>query len=150
MFFNGCGKKESDIYKEYKYPNEKFFGKEIYSEIDYKCNEEEEKIGKEIVEIAKSVFTFVGDEKDANMDVGNLKKYYWFKDSGVSIVNCSIEHITTKIIDNKGHIWVTYSIFRYDNQRKLINKSDNILACWEICLDKETEKWEVVDIREAP
>lgn len=50
----------SRIYKKYQYPNEDVYGKELYSEIDYDCSEEESKIGEVIVARAFQVAEYTG------------------------------------------------------------------------------------------
>ena len=42
---------ESELYKKFKYPyTEKCFGKDLYSEIDYLCTDEEWQIGQEVID----------------------------------------------------------------------------------------------------
>ena len=59
---------------------QRFFGKELYAEIDYECSDYEWEVGNEIVNEGVKVFKYTGMEQvsEAEMgDVGVLERYYY-------------------------------------------------------------------------
>ena len=52
-------KSKSELYTKYQYPNEAFFGKELYSEIDYSCSDYEAEVGKTVVERAVEISKYI-------------------------------------------------------------------------------------------
>lgn len=61
----------SRIYKKYQYPNEDVYGKELYSEIDYRCSEEEAEVGEMIVAQAFQVAEYTGTAQDSEKEMGD-------------------------------------------------------------------------------
>ena len=115
---------EDGLYDKYKYPNKDFFGDELYSEIEYKASKSELEIGNQIVE--KGKYTYEGTESQK---------------ADISLITCIIS-------GDKGHVWVVYSVERYDSQGNITNASKNVLSLWYI--EKYEDDWKVVEIKEAP
>lgn len=127
---NYTSSKMSGLYKEYQYPNEDFFGKELYSEIDYKCTEEESRVGSLIINKAVSVSDYSGKEEDAASQ------------------EVPLEFITCKITGNTGHIWVVTKQTYYDSDGKMLGGSGSVLTLWSI--ENKEGEWCVVQVKEAP
>ena len=99
--------KMSALYKEYRYPNEEYYGKDLYSEIDYKCSDYELQVGNEIVNKGLEVLQYTGTEQDAEAemgDVGALSRYYYFDRKNVVSQDGNFRFITCRISGNEGHI----------------------------------------------
>lgn len=148
-----------ELYEEYRYPNEEFFGKELYSEILYGCSEYESKIGNEILDKAIQVADYKGTEEKAEKeigDVGALRRYYYFvfynwKDpSQYKVISqeMNFKFITCKVTGDGGHVWVVYTRIMRDENGKVTGGSANILCLWYI--EKQEDEWRVVEIWEAP
>ena len=145
----GCSS-ESKLYTKYKYPNEEFYGKELYSEIDNQSGEDELKVGHDVVSQADAVFHYLGKEAEADKTVGELVTYYYFSGySDTRKVYANVKLITCKKVDSQYHVWAVYSIERYDKNDELVNGSSDILTLW-ICEKDKSGNVKVVDISEAP
>lgn len=141
----------SGLYEKYRYPNEEFYGKELYSEIDDNCSDYELEIGNEIVLKGYKVLKYSGTEHDSESeigDVGALSRYFYFNTKNVASQRGSFQLITCKISGNYGHVWVAYTCERYDENGTLLNASDDVLTLWYI--ENQGDKWEVVKVLEAP
>lgn len=145
----GCHK-ESDNYRKFQYPNEDFFGKEVYSEIDYKANEEELEIGQTVVDQATKVFNYLGAEEEADQTVGALTRYYYFSyHPDTKTVDANVELITCKKVDGQYHVWAVYTVERYDEHNQVTNGSAGILTLWTCQVD-DNGNVKVIDVKEAP
>lgn len=147
------GKKNnmSELYEEYQYPNEDFFGRELYSEIDYECSDDESQIGNMMVNKAIDVSKYSGTKEDSESaigDVGALDRYYYYDRKEAASQKATFEFITCKITEDKGHIWVVTKRIYYDADEKMIGGSSEILTLWNI--ENKEGEWYVVQIREAP
>ena len=142
----GCAKGESALYKQYQYPNEEYFGKEVYRQIDSPCTEEKRKDVAQVLSAAEYVFRYTGDAAHSDKSVGALKSYYRFSEA--ASVDFSVKLITTKNDGRSGYMWVVYSANGFDRNGNLIYGSSNILAKWDI--QKKSGQWVVVKIDEAP
>lgn len=58
------------VYQEYRYPNEKFYGKELYSEITYNCSDREKEIGKMLLDQTVKISQYKDTEQEAGMNLG--------------------------------------------------------------------------------
>ena len=147
-----CGiNRMSELYEAYRYPNEDFFGKDLYAEVDHECSDYEFEVGNGIVNKGVEVFEYTGMEQDsiAEMgDVGALDRYYYFDVKNAASQEGTFRFITCKISGNEGHVWVVYTCKRYDENGSLINSSSNILSLWYI--EDQGDGWYVVRIQEAP
>lgn len=74
-----CWQKKA-LYDEYRYPNEDFYGKELYSEICYDCSAYEAEIGNALVDKAIEVAKYTGTEEAEKEigDVGALSRFYYY------------------------------------------------------------------------
>lgn len=143
--------KMSKLYEEYRYPNEGFYGKELYAEIEHECSGHELEIGNEIINEGLEVLRYTGMEQDIETsigDVGALSKYFYFNGEKTVVQEGNFQFITCKLFGNKGHVWVVCTYKGYDENGKQVNSSSDILALWYI--EKQGDKWHVVQIREAP
>ena len=143
--------KMSRLYEEYRYPNEEFYGKELYSEIDYECSDYESKVGNEIANRGLEVLQYSGTEQDAETEMGNvgaLGQYYCFHTKNAVLQKGTLKFITCKTVGNEGHVWVVYTCGKYDENGSLVNGSSDILSLWHI--EKQGDEWFVVRIQEAP
>lgn len=141
----------SELYEKYRYPNEEFYGKDLYSEIDYECSEYESEVGNMIIDRAFEVARYSGAEQDSETEMGNvgaLSIFYYFHNKHVVSQKVDFKFITCKITENKGHVWVVYTHVGYDNSGTRVTSSSNILSLWYI--EKEGDGWYVVRIQEAP
>lgn len=142
----------SELYKHYQYPNEDFYGKNLYSEIDHKCSEYETEIGNVMIHRAVQVAEFSGTEQDSEVqlgDVGELSRYYYFNTKDAVTQNVSFEFITCNIDEDQGHIWVASTIQRYNaNEEILPGGGKDILCLWYI--EHHEDAWNVVRIQESP
>ena len=143
--------KKYKLYEEYRYPHEEFYGKELYSEIGYKCSDYESEIGHLILDKAIEVAEYTGTEQDAEQelgDVGPLSTYYYYVHKKTVTQKVTFQFITCKITGNEGHLWVVYTHVRYDENGERVNSSLNILSLWYI--EKKENEWHVTEIHEAP
>lgn len=118
-----------------------------YTTINFKMNEKDKQIAKNIVAQAKDVFEYVGSSEDCDTNVGALYRYYDF-DCIESWAD--IEIITAKTMGNRGFVWVEYNESHThvaDNGEKSISGGIG-LSFWRI--KKENNKWTVTKIFEAP
>lgn len=140
----------SALYEEYRNPNESYFGR-LYEEIDYKCSEEEEKIGNELVNTAAELSVYSGTEQEAENEfgyAGALKQYCLYNRPTADSQEMSFRFITCRITEDEGHVWVAYSRkIKYKDYERVI-QSQNILTLWII--KKQDDKWKVVKILETP
>ncbi|HAG12746.1 MAG TPA: hypothetical protein DCG49_02660 [Ruminococcus sp.] len=109
----------------------------------------EEKIGKEIMQRAKTCMDYTGAAEHAP-DAGALSRFYWFQyckqpDS----VDSSVRFHKTMIRGTSGGVWMTYSLQRYDENGDLINDCQECLVRCEIRKD-DSGFWNVTDIYEMP
>lgn len=149
----GCWKKTRacKMYEEYQYPNEDFFGKEIYSEINYRCSAYEAKIGNELVNKGLAIMQYTGTKQDAEAEMGDadaLGEYYYFNAKNAVSQEGTLKFITCKLSGNKGHVWVVYTLKRYNERGSLESSSSDILSLW--CIENQGSEWHVAEIREAP
>lgn len=145
----GLGK--SKLYREYIYAEE-YYGKEKYSEIDYRCSEDEAEVGNMIIETAYQVVNYTGLEENAEReigDVGALEEFYYFKE------NTQIKHqygdfqfVTCKINENRGTVWVIVTVKRYDENEKFLSGIRDNPSRFEI--EKQGEKWIVTNVDMVP
>lgn len=141
--FCACGNKSSENLTLIRH-----YGQEKYDELKYECNDQEQlEIANGIVEQAKKIMEFVGNEKDVDSEAntGALSRYYYFN-SQVNTANVSVKLITTRQQESDGYIWVEYSAKYYDNTGKVIYGAEQITSRWEI--KKENNEWIVTDIDE--
>lgn len=135
----------------YKYKDfEKIFGSPIYLTIKHKINNDEKETIEPILKKARIVFNFIGNECDADNDVGELKRYYYFNNNklNISTVSFDLQLVTANIKKDKGSIWLKYSVVRYDKEGNIVNGSIDILSYWKI--KKNDDDWKVVEIIEQP
>lgn len=134
---------ESALYKKYKYPNEDFFGKKLYSEIDYGCTAEEKKIGENIV---NGAYEYVMTE---NKDIkGSYEMLFgWYFKDGYKINDLKINLITSKIDENIGHIWVDVFISAESQDGKIKPRSRG-LELWIV--EKKDNDWVITGSKSAP
>lgn len=143
--------KMSKLYEEYRYPNEEFYGKELYAEIDHECSGHELEIGNEIINKGLEVLRYAGLEQDVETsigDVGALSKYFYFNRENSVVQEGNFQFVTCKVSENKGHVWVVCTYKGYDENGKQVNSSSDVLALWYV--EKQGDEWCVVKIREAP
>ena len=142
----------SEIYKHYRYPNEDFYGKSLYSEIDHECSDYESEVAELILNRALQVAEYTGTAQDAESQLGDvraLSKYYYFDTKDTVTQEASFEFITCKISDDGGHLWVASTISRYDkNGEHVPGEGRDILCLWYIT--KEKDEWHVVKTKESP
>ena len=140
---------KSELYKKYQYPNEDYYGKELYSEIDYECSDYEREIGEMIVVRAMKVANYTGTEQDAKMefgDVGALSRYYYFQTKDVQSQKVDF-HLITFIKFKYYHMWVETTITQYDKDGKIVGE-EQMLSLWYLTyLDDE---WDVVAAFDTP
>lgn len=138
--------KKGEIYEKYEIYKE-FYGKKLYVEIDYKSTQYEKKVGTEIAERMENVLEYVGDESNANTDVGALQRYYWFPfHKKPSSCKCEVNLLTTKLDGDTGHVWVSYWVTRLDENDEVINFTGDGPAL--LYIKKEGSSWIVADIDE--
>jgi hypothetical protein len=141
----------SELYEKYQYPNEDFYGKDLYSEIDYECSDSESEVGNMIVDKAFEVANYTGTEQDSETemgDVGALSRYFYFDTKNAVSQEGTFRLITCSISGDEGHVWVVYTCEKYDENETLINASYDILSLWYI--ENQGNEWYVVRIQEAP
>lgn len=143
--------KMSKLYEEYRYPNEKFYGKDLYSEIDHKCSDYESEVGNEVVNKGLEVLQYTGTEQNAETeigDVGALSRYYCFNTRNTVSQEGILRFVTCKISGNEGHVWVVRTCKGYDENGNLVNISSDCLSLWYI--ESRGDEWYVVQVQEAP
>lgn len=139
-------KPKNSLYEKYEWAEE-FYGKKLYSEIDYKSTKEEEMIGKEIAKQMVVALSYIGDPEDAK-EVGELKHFYWFNQGSGRPVSqkCKATLLTTKITKNTGHVWLSYMVTRYDKDGEIINYTGDGPTL--LYIEKINNEWIVVDTEE--
>lgn len=144
--------KISALYEKYQYPNEDYYGKDLYSEIDYECSEYESEVGKMIVDKAYEVAHYTGTEQRAETemgDVGALDRYYYFDTKDAQIQEASFQFITCKITGNEGHVWVETTIIRYDKDGENAGGGGReMLSLWNI--KYQENEWHVMEVFDTP
>lgn len=139
----------SDLYLKYQYPNEEFFGKELYSEIDHQSSPEEIELGKEIIDRINQIADYRGKKEDA-VNEGALNYYYYFHSGPpADWQELKMEFITCKISQNTGHIWIAYDRERYDENGEFVSGTWNALDLIQLRKDTDGE-WVVTELRGAP
>lgn len=141
---------ETDLYKKYKYPNEEFFGKEVYSRIDHKATQSERSVGMEMFDKVRLVSEYTGTEEDADYveEIGELNDFYYFTRVGAASQKVDLTFITCELDDENGMIWVEYDRRYFDEKGEFIGGSSDVLMLWSI--EKIDGKWMVVNSSEAP
>lgn len=141
-----CSNSNNLNYQKYKV-YKKDFGSKIYSTISYECSEEEKLEVQAVIDKFENIIKYTGTKSNADMDVGELKKYYFFSDEhNYSKVEYNINLLTTKQNKNNGYIWLTYSVQHIDDNDYCVNGSNDILCYFEIT--KSNDKWYVKKIIE--
>ncbi len=156
LLLAGCNKNETALYKQYKYPNEEYFGEMTYSEIKHKASDSDKKEVADIMKTAEAIFSYTGTKSDAPKNVGTLDKYYYYNfvtefyinQGNKTSVEYSLDLITVNITGNSGYMWVVYSVSDLDENGNEMYASQDILSRWEIKM-KDAE-WKVTSIQEAP
>ena len=140
------------LYEKYRYPNEEFYGKELYSEILYECSVYETKIGNDLLERAVKVAEYTGTKEQAETetgDVGALSKYFYFDTKDAIVQEADFQFITCKITGNEGHIWVGATIHRFDeNGENAGGGGKDMLSLWYI--EYQESEWHVVKVLSSP
>lgn len=142
----------SKLYRQYRYPNEAYYGKELYSEIDYKCSDYELEVGNEILNKATAVAEYAGTEQEAENemgDVGALDRYYYFDSKDAVSQEAAFQFITCKITEYSGHVWVVSTVLRFNENGKTASNSErDCLDLWYI--EKQGNEWKVVKAVTSP
>ncbi len=139
------------LYEKYRYPNEEFYGKELYSEIGYHCSDYEKDVGNTLLDKAIMVSEYRGSEKDAESElgeVGALSRYYYYNTKGTSEQKAELQFITCKISGESGHIWLNSTVLNYDENGKCFSGGRDMLTLWYI--EKNGEEWFVEQVIETP
>lgn len=126
----------------------KHFGQEKYDEMKTECDSQEQiDVANGLILQAKEIMQFIGTENDIDnmVDVGALKKYYYFN-SEVKKAVVDIKLITTNQNGDKGYIWVEYSTDYYDLNETIVHGVAKIKSRWDI--EKKDDVWKVVNIDE--
>lgn len=128
--------------------NIKWFEPSVYATIDYDYNEEDSIVAESILHTAQEVFTYIGDQSEANQHVGALSRYYRFnQEYPTAEVDLDINLITAKINGNNGYLWIKYSVQRIDDEGNIIYGSWDILSHWKI--ESNNDGWYVSEIIES-
>ena len=138
------------LYKKYQYPSEEVFGKELYSEITYRCSDYESEVGNLLIDQAIEVAEYTGIEQDAKKEIGEvyaLDYYYLYKRNGAIAQEVTFQFVTCKISENSGHVWILCTK-KYDEAGEVIYDGSNIPSLWYI--EKQEEEWRVVKVMEGP
>ena len=152
MLFVILGGKEElhPLYLQYQYPNEQYFGADVYSEILYEYSEDERTAVNVIMETAEEIFSYVGPKVVTNRATEALERYYPHLD--IASEEHVLELITVTLDEQSGVMWVAYSRQAFDNSGNLVygagGENEKILARWE--LEQIDGIWIVVKINEAP
>lgn len=134
---------KSEYYEKYKPYKYAYFPN--YSTINNKLSEKDKEKAETVLETAREVFTFVGEEKPEK-DVGKLDRYYRIED-GIETVELELEAVAGDFTFGNGYLWVIYSVTRKTESGDTHSGSWDILSYWKL---KETDgEWKVVQIREA-
>jgi len=138
------------LYQKYRAKHERFFGEETYSEIKYKYSKQEKNVANDILKVADEAFSYIGSKSEMPDKFNALKHYCIDKElyENATKEKHTIKLVTIKIEDNNGYMWVVYSNSAFDDKGDLQCGSGNILTRWTI--EKENDKWIVVDWSEAP
>lgn len=140
------------LYNEYRYPNEEFYGKDLYSEIVYKCSAYESEIGNELLDRAMKISQYKGVKQQAEKelgDVGALSRYYYYSTEGTTSQDVDLKFITCRINGNKGHVWSVGTVLHYDeNGNNSGGGGREMLTLWNI--EKNEEGWQVIKVTETP
>ena len=103
-------KPKNSLYEKYEWA-EYFYGKKLFSEIDYKSTNEEEMIGEKIMKQMEDVLSYIGREEDA-AEMGALDTFYWFnqgdKDIRPATQKSKVIFFNAKISRDEGHVWCSY------------------------------------------
>ena len=136
-------KSKNSVYEKYEWAEE-FYGEKLYSEIDHKSTSEEEVIGKQIAKQTEIVLSYMGNSEDAK-EVGELKHFYWFNQGSEKPVSqkSKVTHLTTKITKDTGHVWLSYTVTRYDREGEIINYTGDGPVL--LYIEKINIEWAVVD-----
>lgn len=147
LFLVYCGVSRGENYEKYRYDRH-YFNPIIFSTIDYKSSQEEKDEVADIMELAKQVFTYTGNEENADKNVGALSRYYYYSTDAFPIarVDLKIELLTAKAGRTKGYMWVVYSVGRYNDKGEHVSGSGDIPSYWKI--EKKDGRWLVTDITE--
>ena len=131
-------KSKNSVYEKYEWAEE-FYGEKLYSEIDHKSTSEEEVIGKQIAKQTEIVLSYMGNSEDAK-EVGELK--HQGSEKPVS-QKSKVTHLTTKITKDTGHVWLSYTVTRYDREGEIINHTGDGPVL--LYIEKINNEWAVVD-----
>ena len=122
----------------------------MYSEILYKCTNEEKSAVGPIMERAEDIFSCIKSKNDMNDKTDALSRYYFDKEMA------SEEHmlgfITAKLEEQTGMMWVAYYRKGFNSNGKIVtgsgSESEKVLARWK--LKQINDSWIVIDVNEAP
>lgn len=145
FLFTSCGADVDNLKSYWNFG--RYFGIS-YLTIMHKSSEKETEIGEAVLETAQKVFTYAGDEKDADKNVGELYGYYAFVKAPLEVKSseAKLELITTKITGNRGEMWVEYSrMAAYANGEG--GYGGEALCLWK--LKKTDGKWIVTEVKET-
>ena len=139
---------KNEYYQEYK-PYSDYFGplKIQFSTIAYQCSDKERKQAEPVVEKFEEILNYTGAKQDADMDVGELERYYyfWLWDN-VAKSEYEVELVTAKFGTSSGYIWVVYSGSNMDENGELLSANGKAPCCFTV--KKIDNKWTVTKIRE--
>lgn len=142
----------SKLYQQYQYPNEEFYGKKLYSEIDYKCSDYEAEVGNQILHKAIEVAEYTGTKQEAENEIGEvgaLERYYYFDSKDAVSQEVEFQFITCKLTEDTGHVWVVSTVLRVnENGKRASNSGRDCLDLWYI--EKQGEEWQVVKAVSSP
>ena len=128
----------------------KHYGQHKVDEMKVKCTDDRQlEIANSLVEKARQIMSFTDSNKETIIsNCGALEKYFFnhedYKEAKSSDV--SIELITTKQENEKGYIWVKYSVSYYDKDNQIITGNSDVISRWDIVL--KNGKWTVTEIAE--
>ena len=106
----------------------KHYGQHKVDEMKVKCTDDRQlEIANSLVEKARQIMSFTDYKEAKSSDV-------------------SIELITTKQENEKGYIWVKYSVSYYDKDNQIITGNSDVISRWDIVL--KNGKWTVTEIDE--
>lgn len=142
----------SELYEKHQYPNEEFYGKDVYSEIDYEFSEYESEVGNMMIDRAFEVARYTGTEQEAETemgDVGSLSRYYYFNSKNTYTQESDFKFITCQITENEGHVWVETTVLRHDkNGENDGGGCRGALSLWRI--ENRDNEWYVVRASDGP
>lgn len=129
LIFYFCNTNKEKALSEQYESAEYFYGKKLFSEIDYKSTNEEEMIGEKIMKQMEDVLSYIGREEDA-AEMGALDTFYWFNQGDEDIrpatQKSKVIFFNAKISRDEGHVWCSYTVRRYDEEGEIINYSGDI------------------------